>query len=81
MRLTETDASFIYMETASSPMHISSVYVLKGEVPFEDIYKHYENRIHHTLNKSLKVLLSVFENQHSDNEQARAALAPSMHKL
>jgi len=46
MRLTETDASFIYMETASSPMHISSVYVLKGEVPFEDIYKHYENRIH-----------------------------------
>jgi len=46
MRLTETDASFIYMETASGPMHISSVYVLDDEVPFEAIYKHFEARIH-----------------------------------
>jgi WS/DGAT/MGAT family acyltransferase len=46
MRLTETDASFIYMETASSPMHISSVYVLEGEVSFEDVYEHIEKRIH-----------------------------------
>ena len=41
MRLTETDASFVYMETASGPMHISSVYVLDDEVPFEDIFKHF----------------------------------------
>lgn len=46
MRLTETDASFIYMETASSPMHISSIYVLEGEVPYEDIFKHFQARIH-----------------------------------
>jgi len=46
MRLTETDASFIYMETASGPMHISSVYVLDDEVPFEAIFKHFEARIH-----------------------------------
>lgn len=46
MRLTETDASFVYMESASGPMHISSIYVLEGEVAFEDIFKHYESRIH-----------------------------------
>ena len=46
MRLTETDASFVYMETASGPMHISSVYVLDDEVPFEAILEHFEARIH-----------------------------------
>ncbi|MFP6807295.1 MAG: wax ester/triacylglycerol synthase domain-containing protein [Pseudomonadales bacterium] len=42
MRLTESDASFIYMESASGPMHISSVYVLDGEVLFTDVFKKFE---------------------------------------
>ncbi|XOV89153.1 MAG: wax ester/triacylglycerol synthase domain-containing protein [Pseudomonadota bacterium] len=46
MRLTSTDASFIYMESASGPMHISSVYVLDGEVAFEKIMFRFERRIH-----------------------------------
>lgn len=46
MRLSQTDASFIYMESASGPMHISSVYVLDGEVPFGDIFYRFERRIH-----------------------------------
>ncbi len=46
MRLTQSDASFIYMETASGPMHISSVYVLEGEVPFDKIMQRFESRIH-----------------------------------
>lgn len=46
MRLTETDASFIYMESASGPMHISSVYVLEGELPFEKLITRFEKRIH-----------------------------------
>lgn len=46
MRLTESDASFIYMESASGPMHISSIYVIEGEVPFEEIFHRLETRIH-----------------------------------
>ena len=46
MRLTETDASFIYMESASGPMRISSIYVLNGEVPFERIYQRFNDVLH-----------------------------------
>ena len=46
MRLTETDASFIYNESASGPMHISSVYILEGEASFDAIFERFEKRIH-----------------------------------
>ncbi len=46
MRLTQSDASFIYLETASGPMHISSVYVLDGELAFADVFGHFQARIH-----------------------------------
>jgi diacylglycerol O-acyltransferase / wax synthase len=46
MRLSATDAAFLYSETASGPMHISSVYVLEGELGFEDFYEHFAARIH-----------------------------------
>ncbi len=46
MRLTETDAAFIYGETASSPMHISSVYTLDGELDFQRLLNRFEKRIH-----------------------------------
>lgn len=46
MRLTQTDASFIYMESASGPMHISSVYVLEGQLSFEKLLTRFEKRIH-----------------------------------
>jgi diacylglycerol O-acyltransferase len=46
MRLSETDASFIYNESVSGPMHISSVYVLEGELPFEKFLTRFEKRIH-----------------------------------
>jgi WS/DGAT/MGAT family acyltransferase len=45
-RLSASDASFLYLETASGPMHIASVYVLDGEVPFADVYQHFAERIH-----------------------------------
>lgn len=45
-RLTDSDASFLYLESASGPMHISSVYVLDGELPFPDVLRHFEERIH-----------------------------------
>ena len=45
MRLTDSDASFLYTESASGPMQISSIYVLEGEAPFERIYRHFESRV------------------------------------
>jgi WS/DGAT/MGAT family acyltransferase len=45
-RLSDSDAAFLYMESASGPMHISSIYVLEGEVPFERVLELFESRIH-----------------------------------
>ena len=46
MRLTQSDASFLYTESASGPMHISSVYVLEGELAFEKVFEHFASRLH-----------------------------------
>ena len=45
-RLSATDALFLYLETAAAPMHISSIYVLEGELAFEALLEHFESRIH-----------------------------------
>ncbi len=45
-RLTATDASFLYMESATSPMHISSLHVLEGELGFDEVFTHYAERMH-----------------------------------
>jgi len=46
MRLTQTDASFIYMESASGPMHIAGVYVLDDEISHQDVLAWMQARIH-----------------------------------
>ncbi len=46
MRLTQTDASFVYLESVGGPMHISSVYVLDGELSFAKLMTRFEKRIH-----------------------------------
>lgn len=46
MRLSETDASFIYAESVSGPMHISSIYILEGELPFERVLERFRARLH-----------------------------------
>jgi WS/DGAT/MGAT family acyltransferase len=45
-RLSAIDALFLYLESASGPMHISSVFVLEGELPYEDVLAHFESRMH-----------------------------------
>lgn len=45
-RLSDSDASFLYMESASGPMHIGSIYVLEGELPYATVYEHFAERIH-----------------------------------
>ncbi|MEQ8860864.1 MAG: wax ester/triacylglycerol synthase family O-acyltransferase [Pseudomonadales bacterium] len=46
MRLTESDAGFLYSETASGPMQTASVALLDGELPFRDLYDGFAARIH-----------------------------------
>jgi len=46
MRLSDHDASFLYTETASGPMHSNTISVLDGEVSFAEIFEFYAERIH-----------------------------------
>lgn len=45
-RLTSMDASFLYFEKPEAPMHIGSVSVFEGEIPFEDFVRNVESKIH-----------------------------------
>jgi len=45
-RLSAMDASFLYFETATTPMHISSLHVLEGEADFDTIFQHFADRMH-----------------------------------
>ena len=46
MRLSSSDASFLYTESTSGPMHISSIYVLDGEISADRVRTHFAERIH-----------------------------------
>ncbi len=46
MRLSTQDASFLYSETASGPMHGAAVSILEGEVPFATVFEHIGSRLH-----------------------------------
>ena len=46
MRLSDHDASFLYTETASGPMHSNTISVVDGEVSFAEIFEFYAERIH-----------------------------------
>ena len=45
MRLSDQDASFLYMESASAPMHGGGISVVEGEVDFADFARHVEARL------------------------------------
>ena len=46
MRLSAHDASFLYTETASGPMHGIGITVLDGAATYEEIFQFYSERIH-----------------------------------
>ncbi len=46
MRLSPMDASFLYAESVSGPMHISSIYVLEGALSPARVREHFAERIH-----------------------------------
>jgi WS/DGAT/MGAT family acyltransferase len=45
-RLTTLDASFLYFEKKEAPMHIGSVHIFEGEVPFDDFVAMMDAKMH-----------------------------------
>src|ERR1700731_1125189 len=45
-RLTAQDASFLYAESRNGPTHIGSLLFFEGHIPFEDLMRHIEARLH-----------------------------------
>ncbi|MEW6131142.1 MAG: wax ester/triacylglycerol synthase family O-acyltransferase [Acidobacteriota bacterium] len=45
-RLTTLDASFLYFERKEAPMHIGSVMIFEGEVPFEKFVESVDAKLH-----------------------------------
>ena len=64
MRLSATDASFLYAETASGPMHISSILVLEGELEYDRFYRHFEERMHLVPAFKRKIMMVPFNVAH-----------------
>ncbi len=46
MRLSEQDASFLYGETASGPLHTASIFVVDGDLAYETVLEHFRARMH-----------------------------------
>jgi diacylglycerol O-acyltransferase / wax synthase len=44
-RLSNLDASWLLIESEVSPMHGGPIFVLKGELPFERLFRHIEERL------------------------------------
>jgi WS/DGAT/MGAT family acyltransferase len=45
-RLSNLDASFLFIESKFSPMHGGPIFVLNGELPFDRLFRHMEERLH-----------------------------------
>ena len=63
-RLSATDAAFLYAESASGPMHISSVFVIEGELTFERFFEHFDERMHLLPAYKRKIAMVPFNMSH-----------------
>jgi diacylglycerol O-acyltransferase / wax synthase len=45
-RLSNLDASFLFVESGVSPMHGGPIFVLNGELSFDRLFRHMEERLH-----------------------------------
>ncbi len=45
-RLSTQDATFIYGDSRTTPLHIGSILVFEGKIDFDDFVKHVESRLH-----------------------------------
>ena len=64
MRLSEHDASFLYTETASGPMHTAAIFVIEGELSFDKVYEHFQARMHLVPRYQQKLALVPFNLAH-----------------
>ncbi|HET8675950.1 MAG TPA: wax ester/triacylglycerol synthase domain-containing protein, partial [Blastocatellia bacterium] len=46
MRLTSMDATFLYFEKKEAPMHIGSVSIFEGEIPFDKFIANIRSKMH-----------------------------------
>ena len=47
-RLSLLDASFLYGESAVSPTHVGSIFIIEGELEFDQVLNHMRQRLHIT---------------------------------
>src|SRR5579872_428020 len=45
-RLSALDASYLYNESARNPLHVGAVLIFEGHIPFDNIVKSIEQRLH-----------------------------------
>ena len=45
-RLTAQDASFLYGESFNGPTHVGMLSFFQGQIPFDRLFQHFEQRIH-----------------------------------
>lgn len=45
-RLTALDSTFLYAESANSPLHIGTLLIFEGQISLDDLLRHVERRIH-----------------------------------
>ena len=45
-RMTAEDAGFLYFEKPDAPLHIGSVAIFEGTIPFEKMYASMDARMH-----------------------------------
>lgn len=63
-RLTSMDASFLYFEKKEAPMHIGSVSVFDGEIPFQRFVKSVQSKLHLIPRYKQKVVPDPFQIGH-----------------
>jgi diacylglycerol O-acyltransferase len=47
-RLSLLDASFLYGESAINPTHVGSIFIMEGELSFDQVFNHMRQRLHIT---------------------------------
>ena len=63
-RLTSMDASFLYFEKKESPMHIGSVSIFEGEIPFDKFMENINSKMHLLPRYQQKVIPDPFNLGH-----------------
>ncbi len=64
MRLTSMDATFLYFEKKEAPMHIGSVSIFEGEIPFDKFIENISSKMHLLPRYQQKVIPDPFNLGH-----------------